>query len=348
MMMKGISSGELSARLYEIRRQERGLLVEFLAMLGELEERRAFVEMGFSSGFVYCTEYLGLSKAGAFRRTTAARLLRAFPQIGDYLQDGRLGLTTLVALRDALEPTTVDSVLGRAAGKCEDEVKLLVASLRPQPDALPLLRRLPETTVTTETAETAETTRAAIATGGTTPARSGLRPSVEPLSEQRRLLRVTIGADVATKLERIGAMLSHQHNGGDLEKLIGTCVETTLEVLEKRQRGTGGRGAREARTDRRYVAKVIRRAVWERDEGRCAFVAAEGRRCGETRRLELHHLRAFAKGGPTTAENLSLRCQAHNLMHARHDFGELATEARRVPGRNHPVPAGLGGETAGG
>jgi hypothetical protein len=60
--------------------------------------------------------------------------------------------------------------------------------------------------------------------------------------------------------------------------------------------------------------------VWARDEGRCAFIGADGR-CRETGRLELHHLVPFARGGPASAKNLQLRCQAHNAYEAEQEFG---------------------------
>jgi len=40
---------EITARLYEIRKQERGLLVEFLTYLAEVDRRRLYLELGFSS-----------------------------------------------------------------------------------------------------------------------------------------------------------------------------------------------------------------------------------------------------------------------------------------------------------
>lgn len=61
----------------------------------------------------------------------------------------------------------------------------------------------------------------------------------------------------------------------------------------------------------RHVPAAVRRVVWSRDQGRCAFVGERGR-CTETGRLEFHHLVPFADGGPTSAENLALRCRAHN------------------------------------
>ena len=66
---------------------------------------------------------------------------------------------------------------------------------------------------------------------------------------------------------------------------------------------------------------AVRREVWTRDEGRCAFVGEKGR-CTETGFLEFHHLEPFALGGPTTVENLALRCRRHNTYEATLSFGE--------------------------
>ena len=71
----------------------------------------------------------------------------------------------------------------------------------------------------------------------------------------------------------------------------------------------------------RAIPVAFRRAVWERDGGRCAFVDASGRRCTETRRLELDHIVPFARGGDATVANLRLACRPHNQHAARQAFG---------------------------
>src|SRR5690606_40812169 len=48
---------------------------------------------------------------------------------------------------------------------------------------------------------------------------------------------------------------------------------------------------------RRHVSAAIRREVWARDAGRCAYTDHRGRRCPETGGLELHHREAHALGG---------------------------------------------------
>src|SRR3990170_1831091 len=128
-----VPSDALTVRLYEIRKEERALLVEFLAHLAELDRRRVVLALGYPSLFSFCTDYLGLTKSSAFRRTTACRLVGRFPVIAEYLADGRLCLTTLCELRDVLAEERLDEILDRAAGRTEDQVKELVCALRPRP-----------------------------------------------------------------------------------------------------------------------------------------------------------------------------------------------------------------------
>jgi hypothetical protein len=69
-----------------------------------------------------------------------------------------------------------------------------------------------------------------------------------------------------------------------------------------------------------------------------------GRRCAETHRLELHHLRAFALGGEHTEHNLTLRCHAHNALAAEDDFGRpLIGLKARGASQHEPWAAEEGG-----
>jgi 5-methylcytosine-specific restriction endonuclease McrA len=63
----------------------------------------------------------------------------------------------------------------------------------------------------------------------------------------------------------------------------------------------------------------VKRTVWSRDGGRCAFVGTNGR-CTETGFLEFHHVVPYADGGRTVSENLELRCRSHNRYEAEEYF----------------------------
>ena len=61
-----------------------------------------------------------------------------------------------------------------------------------------------------------------------------------------------------------------------------------------------------AGTRSRHIPARVRRDVWLRDGGRCAFVAPGERRCTERAFLEFHHREPHAIGGEATAANISL------------------------------------------
>lgn len=71
----------------------------------------------------------------------------------------------------------------------------------------------------------------------------------------------------------------------------------------------------------RYIPAEVKRAVWKRDDGRCAFRSGS-RQCTETSFLEFHHVEPYAAGGTATVENIELRCRAHNRYEAVLFFGE--------------------------
>ena len=87
-------------------------------------------------------------------------------------------------------------------------------------------------------------------------------------------------------------------------------------------------GSRGRAPGSRHIPAGVKREVWRRDEGRCAFVGARGR-CAERGFLEFHHVVPFAAGGAADATNIELRCRAHNVYEADLFFG---AEVAREPG----------------
>jgi hypothetical protein len=86
----------------------------------------------------------------------------------------------------------------------------------------------------------------------------------------------------------------------------------------------------------RYIPTRIHRAVWDREGGRCSYVSPAGVRCTATARLEYHHRVPFADGGPSTVENVGLRCRRHNTLEADRWFNSDRTEFVR-PGEPRGV-----------
>jgi hypothetical protein len=86
---------------------------------------------------------------------------------------------------------------------------------------------------------------------------------------------------------------------------------------------------------REPIPAAVRRAVWERDAGRCTWPLDGGGCCGSTHRLELDHVIPWAEWGPSTVENLRVVCGRHNAVAARQAFGSRCV-ARYAGGRPAP------------
>jgi hypothetical protein len=71
----------------------------------------------------------------------------------------------------------------------------------------------------------------------------------------------------------------------------------------------------------RHIPNQVRRTIWWRDRGQCAFVSKDGHRCTEKSFLELHHIQLYALDGPATIGNIALRCRVHNAYEAEIVFG---------------------------
>ncbi len=108
-----------------------------------------------------------------------------------------------------------------------------------------------------------------------------------------------------------------------------TDMTLGLEQVPSPSTSTSETSTRRGRTHRsRYIPVGIKREVTARDGSQCTFTDTTGRRCSSRSFLEYHHLHAVARGGATTADNLTLRCAAHNAHQARLDFGAELIERR--------------------
>jgi hypothetical protein len=151
------------------------------------------------------------------------------------------------------------------------------------------------------------------------------RPSAEvtPLSPDRYRVQVTIGGDTLEKLRLAKDLLRHAVPSGDEAVILDRALTALLADLAQRKFAAADKARPSGGTapGSRHIPAEVKRAVWLRDLGRCAFVATNGRRCGERGFLEFHHVQPYALGGAATVRNIQLRCRAHNDYEARICFG---------------------------
>ena len=115
--IKTLSDEELVLSLKSACRKEISGTCEVLAHLIELDDRRLYLKLGYSSLFDYCLRALKYSESGAGRMVQAARTVRDYPQILELLGERRLSLATLGKVAGMLTGENVREVLLNVEGK---------------------------------------------------------------------------------------------------------------------------------------------------------------------------------------------------------------------------------------
>jgi hypothetical protein len=179
------------------------------------------------------------------------------------------------------------------------------------------------------------------------------RPIVRASAPECYRVQFTICQETHEKLRRLQALLRREIPGGDPGTIFDRALTVLLEKVERTKLATvkpRPKPAIRPGTDKevrtpavpshqmppappsRTVPRAVKREVWRRDAGQCAFVSPTGRRCAESTFLEFHHVQPYAKQGPATVANISLRCWRHNQYEAELIFGphgpSMVREAR--------------------
>jgi hypothetical protein len=335
-------------------------LAKMLAYLGEVERRGLYVEMACTSMFAFLERRFNLTGGSAYRRLTAARLVRRFPTILARIEEGDIHLETLCALKDVLTEVNVEELMVATAKKTMREVEHIIACRAPKPDVEPSIRKLPERSLPvartpmlpdppgalfagTPPVAPSAIAPPAIAPPAIAPRTESTRPRLEQLSQARHKLQLTVSSETRAKVERARDLMKHRNPSGDLEVMFDRALDALLEKLEKERLGKTSRPQKTVRPSKPgRVPAAARREVFERDGEQCTHVDVQGNRCGSRTFLELDHVTPRARGGPDEVSNLRVVCRAHNRMAAERMFGKDYV-ASRIEGGTAARRAGASG-----
>ena len=275
--------------------------------------------------FTYCTQVLHLAEGAAYNRIEAARAARRFPAILTALEDGALTLTTVRLVAPHLTTTNHEELIARARHKGKREVEALIASLRPLPSVPSTIRKLPEprqVPLDTKPVVLTSTTASPGPPVVTAPIEIARRSIEIPLAPDRYKLQFTISGETHAKLQRVQSLGRHVIPSGDPAEIFDRALTLLLQDLERRRCAavTSPRATTATEGGSRHIPASVKREVWRRDGGRCAYIGRAGR-CTERSFLEYHHVQPYAAGGAATTANIELRCRAHNAYEASLFFG---------------------------
>jgi hypothetical protein len=335
-----LTDTQLTAEVASLARFARQTTAQLIAHLAEFDARRLYLGAGFSSLFAYCTSVLRLSENEAYNRIEVARVARRYPHILDRLADGSLNVTAVRLLAPHLTDDTQRDLFASATGKSRREIEELLARVAPRPDVPFSVRKLPTPVMAPAPVMAASVAVAApMATPDPATAVPERRPIMAPLAPNRYEIRFTATAEMCEDLRLAKDMLRHAVPSGDTAAIFQRALKLLLAELARQKfaatpKPRPGRGTKPGS---RHIAAVIRRAVWLRDRGRCAFIGTGGHRCSALAFVEFHHLEPHAVGGVATVDNIQLRCRAHNGYEAELFYGKDRMDARRTRSRTSSV-----------
>jgi hypothetical protein len=307
-----------------LARRSNEITAELLAYLIEVEERGLHLREACSSLFAFCVERLHMPEAAAGKRITAARTARRFPRVLEMLAGGEIHLTTVNLLAAHLTEENHGELLARARHRSKREIDRLVAEIAPRPDVASRIVALPQPV------GQAEAVGAGVGLEVRAPERV-VRPAVvAPLSPRRYEIRVTVDEATHDKLRQLQDLLAHGV-GRDPAVIIAQAIDVLHERTLARKAAVTKRPRRAKSTTKRtrHIPAAVKRTVWTRDGARCAFVDGKGRRCSATGGLQFHHIKNWARGAEHAADEIELRCHAHNQYQAVLDYGAELMARRR-------------------
>ncbi len=237
--LERLSDGDLMATADRLVVVHRKAAANLLACLVEVVRRDLHLVDGASTLADWCMARWGVSEDQAWTYTKVVEVARKWPLALEMVADGRLSLSGVRALRQHLSNDNAEERLREAAGKTRQELQLLMARWTPRADVPGRVVRLPArrsaaAPVAAKTAASESSRDDGLQLAAPKP-----KHRVEPLSEARFKVQLTVDARVAAKLEEAMALAGHQVGAGDYERLFEMALDAFLAAKKKQRFGVG-------------------------------------------------------------------------------------------------------------
>lgn len=302
--LRNLSDRELIHKVESLVRQERQVIEDLIWHLQEIQDRKLYISMGYSSLFECLVKRFSYSEAVAYSRISALRIMTAVPEAAKALSDGEVTLTTLSLtqsfvrkqekeLGHKLPRETKEQYLAAIRNKSTQEVKQTLARLNPAQE-LPL-------------------------------------DKVIYLTESDVQLQITTDIHLLEKIETVKALISHENIDPTYNELLHMAFDALIEkkekakgfwkmksltvtppTTEKMTQGDSVKSGSPRTENTRYIRREVKRHILERANQACEYIHPNGKRCGSKFQLQFDHIQAFCKGGTSDIKNVQVLCRVHN------------------------------------
>ncbi len=330
--------------------KKRATTLEVLQYLREIEVRRLYVELGYSSMYKMCLQHYKYSEGQAHRRLSAARLLTELPEIESKLQSGDLNLTTLSKVQSfvraekqvqhALSKQDKLNLLEELENKSTRETEVALIKKSRQPEILMEKFHLNGAVSISSDLENASDTDDKLNNNNLlnfehlVKFEAFLNEENQKLLEEFKnlyaheisdmssltVLKLLLNKAIAVKKKKLG--LTNNNAPMPSSPNVDINLSSEMKVTDRScgaEKSTHEPGTTPARP---HISIHVKRALWQRAQNCCEFIDSKTKtRCSSQHALEIDHWMPIAVNGDSSMKNLALHCRAHNSRRAVKTFG---------------------------
>ena len=314
--VKQLSDKALIDQTDFLAEHERGITILVLRHLREVEVRRLFVDLNYSSMYTYCIKRLKYSENETQSRLSSARLLTELPEIEKQIEEGSLNVTNLSKIQ-----SFVRSEKAAQNSLTKNEKLALIAECENKPTrqvAKELIERSHQPALMAE--------------------KFHMTSSVlnnDLLGQEFSEFAALLDSETRELLQEFKNLYAHElQDGANITVLtfllkkavafkkkklgLATPSDNALPPMAQKVRGA----AKQSTPQRKPLKSSVKKYVWKKANGCCEHYDTKvGMRCSSKFALQPDHIIPLALGGTDEISNLQLLCRVHNSRRAIKTFG---------------------------
>ncbi len=352
--VKSLGNTALIEEIRKAAKNEQDLTLQVIELIAEINRRKIFLKLSFSSLFDFVTKDLGYEPSSAMRRIQAARAISEIPELRKKIADRSLSLSVVSQGQNFLNKKASDSgkkisiaektelfkkLENKSTREAEKELFKLAPELclKSKEQEKILSENLTELrfVIDTETKEKMDELKLWMSHqnpnmtqaqffkvmveklhGQLAKKKSAQDKPAQDKSVQSKSPQDKSGQDNLTQ-KKSKQNKSNQNKSTDPSQIEQDAIITCAEPLSEDSEGKPNLVARNKPSQKRsrYISASVKKLVWQRDQGCCQFVdPGTQKKCQSRYQIQLDHVLPFRHLGESSVENLRLYCGRHNRL----------------------------------
>jgi hypothetical protein len=339
-ILKALSTETLLVQTQTLVARERELTAQILHYLSEIQRRRLYSELGYSSLFVFCIKHLGFTESQTQRRIEAMRAINSMPEIESKIKTGALSLTAVAQAQSYFRQNEVpldkraavfEKLENKSTRECEKALLELSSKQEPPKEKS---RQITQTHIQITVSISNELYAKLEKVKNLLSHKNRNMTHAELLNEMADICLDKLNLQRSVRVMREKSDLTNSQRGAStapqvVEKLNGVKGEVNLarlataktEIFGQSEKFCDDGRRRGSKDRRRYISIQTRRMVWQKYDGKCSYVGSAGTQCGSQFQVQVDHKTPLSLGGGDEIDNLRLLCASHNKWAAIEKLG---------------------------